>query len=83
MTTELEKVQSREQFAVFVSGLLKELQERPEEWENRSLEDFLEALAAYATDVPGYLKNVRSPIDPAKPSWELFALIVAGAAIYE
>ena len=83
MISESDKIQSREQFAVFVSGLLKELQERPEEWDNRSLEDFLEAMSAYATDVPGYLKDVRSSIDSEKPSRELFALIVAGATIYE
>ena len=76
-------VTSREQFADFVSSLHKDLQDRPDEWENPTLESFLEALTAYATDVPGYLKNVRSSIDPEKPSWKLFALILQGAHAYE
>ncbi|MGV3723463.1 MAG: DUF7660 family protein [Actinomycetota bacterium] len=76
-------VKSREALADHVNQLARELREHPETWENRSLEGFLEALSAYLRDVPGYLRNVRSPLDPEAPSWELFALVLCGASVYE
>jgi hypothetical protein len=76
-------VVSRDALADHVDRLAREFRERPETWENRSLEDFLEALSAYLRDVPGYLRNVQSPLDPEAPSWELFALVLCGASVYE
>jgi hypothetical protein len=83
MIPDPEDVRSRSQFSDFVASLLQDLHDNRHEWENPTLERFLEATAAYAGSVPGYLKNVRSRIDPEKPSWELFALILAGACVYE
>lgn len=83
MVHDPEDVTSREQFSDFVASLLRDLHDNSREWENPTLELFLEAAAGYALDVPGALKNARSRIDPEKPSWELFALILAGARIYE
>ncbi|WP_152049232.1 DUF7660 family protein [Tautonia marina] len=78
-----ESVASRLALAQFVDRLHANLQAAPSDWENPTLEQFLEALAAYLRDVPGYLKNARSPLDPERPSWELFALVLAGARVYE
>ena len=55
----------------------------PGGWENSDLDSFLEALAAYARAVPGYVRNAGSAVDPERPSWQLFALVLAGARAYE
>ena len=78
-----EMVASREDFAAFVDRLRADLAVCPDEWENPTLERFLEALSAYARDVPRYIRNVGSVIDPERPSWQLFALTFAGARVYE
>jgi hypothetical protein len=76
-------ITSRGDFAAFVDRLQADLAADPDGWENPDLGSFLEALAAYARDVPGYLRNVASQIDAEQPSWQLFALMLAGARVYE
>ena len=78
-----ETVASREGLAQFVEYLMRDLHANPETWENVRLEDFLEALAAYIRDVPGYYQNFQMDVDPDVPSWRLFADVLAGATIYE
>ncbi len=76
-------ITTRAEFASFVERLRLNLATQPEDWENPTLPTFLEALSAYATDVVGYIHNSNSTINPELPSWQLFALILAGARIYE
>lgn len=83
MISDPETVSSRERFSDFVGGLRENLRNRPEVWENATLDSFLEAMERYSGDVAGYLANSGSKIDPETPSWELFALILEGASIYE
>ena len=76
-------VNTRLDLSQFVVTLREDLQQHPERWENTELERFLEALAAYLHDLPGWCKNVVPEIDPDAPQWRLFAAALAGAAIYE
>lgn len=78
-----ETVTSRVDFIAFVQRLQENLQCHSEEWENTSLERFLEALARYADVFDAYVRNVGSPIDPEQPSWQLFAVLLCGAKVYE
>jgi hypothetical protein len=80
---EPELVTGRLAFADLVSRLGADLRSNPDGWENPTLESFLEALSSYLEDVPGYLKNTGSDIDPEAPSWQLFAVVMAGARVYE
>jgi hypothetical protein len=83
MEIDPESVTSREDFARFVAAFRADLLTNPKEWENQTLEDFLDALSRYVEDVPGYLKNVRSAVHPEIPSWQLFAITLCGARVYE
>jgi hypothetical protein len=76
-------VRSRSDLAAFVWRLLADLKAHPERWENDTLESFLEALAAYLRDLPGWCRNVEPSIDPEQPQWRLFAVALAGAQVYE
>lgn len=44
---------------------------------------YLEALSAYIADVPGAVRNLGLVLDPDAASWQLFALLLAGASVYE
>ncbi|QDT18017.1 DUF7660 family protein [Alienimonas californiensis] len=75
-------VRSRAEFAAFLGVLRSDLEERPEGWENVSLEALLEAFAAVALDAPGGAAN-GGCADVETPSWSLFARLVATATVYE
>ena len=75
-------VRSRAEFGEFVALLRRELRNDPERWENRTLESYLEALAAVAEDSPGWTANgVRDDVET--PSWSLFSDLLSTAAVYE
>ncbi len=76
-------VASRRAFADYVNRLREDLIASPMDWENVTLDSFLEALSAYAEDVPGYLNNAKVSLSADAPSWQLFALILGGASRYE
>jgi hypothetical protein len=80
---EPESVTSRLALADLVYRMLADLENDPDGWENPTLESFLEALATHLESVPGALKNVGSAIDPEAPSWQLFALVLTAARVYE
>ncbi|AFH61740.1 DUF7660 family protein [Paenibacillus caseinilyticus] len=58
-----QQVQSKEDFVRFLSELRINLSEHPAEWENRSLESYLEAMEAWLAD--------SSPILPSLPGERL------------
>jgi len=85
MNTELEdfEVNDRKSFAKFISLLHKNLLDKPEDWENANLSDFLSALATYTEDIQGYYNNMKINVDADKPNWKTFADILIGAKMYE
>ena len=71
----VERVDSRERFLVFVAALQADLRSAPADWENPSLDRYLAALEAWASDMGARL--------PESPSWRTFADILYAARIYE
>lgn len=76
-------VSSREELAQYVKALQKDLVANPGSWENVTLESYFEALATYIQDVHKFYEHNHIQIDAEQPSWQLFADVLAGAAIYE
>ncbi|WP_426791850.1 DUF7660 family protein [Sphingobacterium sp. WOUb80] len=77
------KVTDRQSFIKFLDLLRLDLLQHPETWENKTLPDFLEALATYTEDIQGYYDNTNANVDAEKASWSTFADIFKGAKIYE
>lgn len=77
------KVTDRQSFIKFLELLHTDFLDNPEDWENRTLPDFLEALRAYTEDIQGYYDNTKQNVDANKPDWSTFADIFRGARIYE
>jgi len=78
-----EKIKSKQEFVVFLRELHADYLQNGKDWENTSLERFLEAMIAYTEDIQGYYENTNQNIDANKPSWKVFADILEGASIYE
>ncbi|HFK5570144.1 DUF7660 family protein [Elizabethkingia meningoseptica] len=77
------KVADRQSFIKFLDLLRKGLLDNSENWENKTLPDFLEALSTYTEDVQGYYNNMKLDINADKPDWSTFADIFKGAKVYE
>lgn len=81
MQDEIKKIDSREDLARFVDEMQRSLREG-QQWENRDLSSFLEAMAGWITDMDGYFENIGECC-PDQPTWQTFAQILAAATIYE
>ena len=77
------KVTDRKSFIKFLDLLQKDFKENPNSWENKNLDDFLEAISCYTKDIQCYYDNTKQDINSDEASWKIFADIFQGAKIYE
>src|SRR5262245_10461807 len=68
-------VSDRKSFIEFLELLTLELKNSPDKWENKTLEDFLDAMTRYSDDIQAYYDNVRpnEKINADTASWQTFA----------
>ncbi len=77
------KVTDRESFVKFLDLVLLDFLQNPDEWENKTLADFLESMGRYTNDVQGYYNNMKMDVNADEPAWGTFADIFRGAKVYE
>lgn len=77
------KIETKKDFEEFLKCLKSDFEINQDDWENRNLKDFLEALQAYTEDIEGYFKNMKESFDVEKPTWKIFAQLLLGAKVYE
>ncbi|XXF77593.1 hypothetical protein P2318_31755 [Myxococcaceae bacterium GXIMD 01537] len=77
-----EAVRSRDDLVRFIHALREDLQRDPGDWENPTLERFLEALAGWCEDMNGYYKG-RGERVPEQPTWKVVADMLMAASMYE
>jgi len=77
---DVDKVHERTELAEFVRELAAEV--RSGEFENATLESFLEALSGWIEDMDGYFSNIGENT-PAQPDWRLVAMMLRAATVYE
>ena len=72
-------VKDKSDFVEFLKHLLHDLENKPDEWQNTSLDMYIECMAAF-------LESSKNPsfseID-FTPAWSVFAEIMVAASIYE
>ena len=79
---DLGQVTSNADVAQVDERMLADLRAHPAEWENPTLERFLDALAASLEGLPGLYAN-RSESFPESPTWKIFAEALVMASGYE
>jgi hypothetical protein len=77
------EVADRASFARFVGHLLEDFLEHPDEWENISLQDFLEAMQMHALDIMRQYHQVQQPDQHGaeQPNWRQFADLLLDARV--
>ena len=73
------KVIDRESFVEFLKQFISEI----DNFENKSLDDFIEAMTRYTEDIDGYYKNTNQTVNLKSVNWNVFADILKGASMYE
>ena len=73
---------TRQDFIQFIENLKTDFIEN-KEWENNTIEDYLEAISRYVEDIDGYYKNTNQTVALEKIDWKVFADILKGSSIYE
>jgi hypothetical protein len=82
LDNEVDNVQTREDLARFLNLLLEDLMSPNSEWENPTLDSYLEALAAVVDGLDARFANLGMKL-PDEPSWQLVADVLLAARTYE
>lgn len=77
------KITDRQSFAVFIKLLRQHYIEHPNEWENKTIDTFLEAMSDYVEGIQQYYDNTKQNVNADIASWKIFSDIFQGARIYE
>ena len=80
---QVEEVTSLSTFVKFLSELSNDFRQNGSLWENRNLNDFLEALHDWSDDCVWYYKNMNLSVDPDEAQWRVFADMLLAARVYE
>ncbi|MFF5451660.1 hypothetical protein ACFY40_10520 [Streptomyces sp. NPDC012950] len=76
------EVRSRDELVSFVRELHQDFLRNGHEWENQTLGGFLEALAAWMQDSPGWYRNLGKEL-PEGGDWTFVARALQAATVYE
>ncbi len=82
LSDKINSINSKEDFISFVELLIVDLKNNPDEWENKKLDSYLEAVASWTEDMDGYYQNNNLDI-PQNVEWKVFANILIAAKMYE
>lgn len=72
------KVNSRADFVQF----LQYLSEDHQQWENKTLDQFLSGLSGFANDMQGFYKNMGETVDVDTITWRMAAQMLLAATVY-
>lgn len=78
----IDSVTTHKDLAEFIEGLRADLLSNAGDWENATLERYLEAMAAWVHSMDNAYKNTGRTF-PNQPSWKMVAEILYAAKIYE
>jgi hypothetical protein len=79
---EIKNVKTKEDFIKFLGMLAEDKKSNIEEWENKSIEDYLESIKSWIEDMEGYYKNNNIQA-PKNIDWNFIANILYVGKIYE
>jgi GTPase SAR1 family protein len=77
------EVTDRQSFINFLELLRNDYLSNQSDWENLTIDRFLEARSVYTNHIQGCYDNTHQNINADKPSWKVFADMLKSAKIYE
>jgi hypothetical protein len=77
-----DEIHSREDLVAFIRDLHQDYLHRGQDWENSTLDRFLEALASWTEDSGGWYRNFGKEL-PANGDWTFIARALSAATVYE
>ena len=81
-TKDVAKIVSKEDLSDFIEALRDNFLQSSSEWENPTVDRFLDAMAAWIRSMDDYYRNAgESP--PVAPTWRTIAEILSAAKVYE
>ncbi|MGB4811168.1 MAG: hypothetical protein WBP13_01625 [Methylophilaceae bacterium] len=81
---QVDGIKGKNDFIFFMSLLINDLKENPHEWENKSLEDYLDAIERWVESIEQYYKNNNiDDVDLGSVNWRVFADVLLAAKYYE
>lgn len=78
----LESIDSKEEFMKFLVELRDDYKHRREEWENKDINTYLDAVYSWVDDMEGYFCNMNMEI-PGNINWKFIATLFYVGKIYE
>ena len=82
MQSQINDINTREDLVRFIDEMRSTYKKNKGAWSNKDLPSYLEAMSAWIGDMDGYYENINETL-PDKPTWKMFAQILAAATIYE
>lgn len=76
-------IKSKGDFINFLENLIRDFRTNGDKWENKSINDYLEAMKAFLSSVEGFKKNIKPDLETESINWELIADAFLAARIYE
>ncbi|MFE5028235.1 hypothetical protein ACFRAO_34235 [Streptomyces sp. NPDC056656] len=77
-----DEIRTRDELVAFVRDLHQDYLQRGHDWENHTLDHFLEALAAWMAGSDGWYRNFGKEV-PANGDWTFIARALSAATVYE
>ena len=82
MFDKIENIKSREDLIDFIDDLVKDTEVHSEEWENKSISDYLLSMQSWIEDMDGFYLNNNLEF-PKNIDWSFIATIMYIGKIYE
>jgi hypothetical protein len=82
-TLQVSAIETKDDLATFVGELRQDLLHNPDEWQNLTLDHYLESLSAWLADMADYYFHVSGAAVPESPSWQALAEMLLAAKYYE
>jgi hypothetical protein len=76
-------IETKDDLATFVEELRADLRAHPDEWQNLTLDHYLESLSAWLTDMADDYFGSNGTSTPASPSWRALGEMLLAAKYYE
>ncbi|MHC1723776.1 MAG: hypothetical protein AB9836_11315 [Aminipila sp.] len=78
----LRNIKNKEDLIEFINILLSDINENPQEWEDKPVTSYLESMQSWVEDMEGYYNNTKQEV-PQDINWNFIATLLYVGKIYE